>query len=134
MPIRTLEKYQRFFRGHFINLFFESSLMGKYRIVRTEDFKKKFKKLPLFTRIGFEKQMKKVAKDPYAIGKPLGRKRFRELKNKAYRAYFIIVDEMIMILFIDISKKKDQKRIIQICKQVFKIIIKKGGIENVKYE
>lgn len=92
--------------------------MQKYRIYEYKKFRKKFKKLPIIIQKRFKKQIEKLKCNPYFIGKPLGDKDFRELKNKGYRLYYYILNRNIIIILIDISNKKDQQGIINNFKNV----------------
>jgi mRNA-degrading endonuclease RelE of RelBE toxin-antitoxin system len=83
--------------------------MKKFLIVETADFKKEFSKLPKEMRARFRKQFKRVEENPFAVGKTLGSRFFRELKNCGYRAYFVILEAKVMVLFVGTSGKKDQQ-------------------------
>lgn len=87
-----------------------------YSFKETDEFRKKFNKLPYFVRLKFKKQFKHLRQDPYSAGTPLGNRWFRELKNGIYRVYYLIYDEEIIILLVNISKKKDQQTIINFTK------------------
>lgn len=82
--------------------------MNRFSVTETAGFKKEFRKLPGEMRARFRKQFKRLEEDPYSVGKPLGSKHFRELKNLCYRAYFVIVENEITIILVSVSKKKDQ--------------------------
>ncbi len=90
--------------------------MEKREIIRTEKFRRSFKKLPENIKKGFDKQIKKledIKVNPYGIGDPLGYRWFRELKQYKFRAYFYIYENEIIILFLDTSDKKTQKETIR---------------------
>jgi len=90
--------------------------MQKRDIIRTEKFRKSFKKLPFEIKKKFDKQIRKledIGVDPYGMGDPLGYKWFRELKQEKYRVYFYIYENEIIILLLDTSDKKTQKEVIQ---------------------
>lgn len=88
-----------------------------YRIKETNEFSKKFNKLPNNIKLRFEKQFKKIKKRPYNLGKPLGYKWLRELKNKKFRIYYVIYESNIIILLVGLSTKKDQQEKINIIKK-----------------
>ena len=101
-----------------------------WELQETEEFEKEFDRLPPDIRELFEEQIKQVREDPYSIGKPLGYKWFRELKNKGWRVYYLIYDEKIVVLFVGVSGKKSQQAVINIIKwnlPVFKEFVEKGG-------
>lgn len=95
--------------------------MTKYNLKETDEFSKEFKKLPLGIKKRFEEQFKQVEFDPFSIGKPLGYKWFRELKNEGFRVYYLIYDNEIIVLFVGVSNKKSQQRVINIIKSNIKI-------------
>jgi len=95
--------------------------MPKYKLKGTDEFEKQFNKFPQDIKNKFEKQFKKVKKDPYGIGKPLGYKWFRELKNKKSRVYYLIYEKEIIVLFVGISDKKNQQEIIEFVTNNLKI-------------
>lgn len=95
--------------------------MPCYKIKRMEKFEKAFYKLPPEIKLRFEKQFMRLEEDPYAIGKPLGQRWFRELKNSIYRVYYLIYNEETIVLLADASNKKDQKKVISFTKSRLKL-------------
>ena len=91
--------------------------MPRYKLVQTRDFEKEFKKLPEEIKKRFQKQFRRVAQNPYATGKPLGHKEFRELKNKNFRVYYMIYNTKIIVLLVGASDKKAQKSTIYYIKK-----------------
>jgi len=90
--------------------------MQKRDVIRTERFRRGFKKLPIEIKERFDKQIRKLEDiniDPYGMGDPLGYRWFRELKQGKYRLYFYIYENEIVILLLDTSDKKAQKEVIQ---------------------
>jgi len=101
--------------------------MEKYQLKQTDEFKKEFEKLPNDIKYRFEKQIKKVEVNPYGIGKSLGYRWFRELKNKIYRVYYLVFDKEILVLFVNVSDKKRQKDTLNLIKQnmdIYKLMFK----------
>jgi mRNA-degrading endonuclease RelE of RelBE toxin-antitoxin system len=99
-----------------------------WELKETNEFEKQYSKLPLDIKDRFEEQFKKVRADPYSIGKTLGYKWFRELKNEGYRLYYLIYDEQVVVLFVGTSDKKSQQAVITVIKhnlKIFKEFIKK---------
>ncbi len=87
----------------------------KRKLLETSIFRKKFKKLTKETKKRFESQfriLQDLSVSPYQIGKPLGFREFRELKQKGVRVYFYVYKSKIIILLLDVSNKKTQEDII----------------------
>ncbi len=105
--------------------------MIKYKIKETAKFEKAFNKLPNDIRQRFRKQFRKLEENPYSIGKPLGYKYIRELKNKGHRTYYIIYDKQVIILLVGVSNKKTQQEMISFIKNnlsLFSELIEKGEV------
>lgn len=90
-----------------------------FELKETEEFTKQFQKLPLDIQNRFQKQFIKIKNNPFSIGKPLTYKWFRELKNKNYRAYYIVYKQKIIVMLVAISNKKTQQNIINAIKAKF---------------
>ncbi len=100
-----------------------------WKLQETEEFEKEFNRLPADIRERFEDQFRQVEKDPYSIGKPLGYKWLRELKNEGWRVYYLIYDGKVVVLFVGVSGKKSQQAVINIIKhnlRMFKKFVEKG--------
>ncbi|HIJ10584.1 TPA: hypothetical protein HA278_00875 [Candidatus Woesearchaeota archaeon] len=100
-----------------------------WELKETEEFEVQFHRLSGDIQERFEEQFKQVQEDPYSIGKPLGYKWFRELKNGGIRVYYLIYDEQVLVLFVGTSDKKNQQTVINIIKhnlKMFKDFIEKG--------
>ncbi len=83
-----------------------------YTLKMTEKFEKKFYKLiPKQLQAQTWNRLKKLTLNPY-IRKPLGYKFIRELKLDKFRIYFVVFDNEILILLVDISDKKNQQEVI----------------------
>ncbi len=98
-----------------------------YSLVEIDKFEKAFNKLPLHIKERFKKQFKRLEEDPYSIGKSLGYKWLRELKNEGYRVYYLIYDEDVIVLLVGVSDKKNQKEVILFIKSniiVFREFVK----------
>lgn len=97
--------------------------MDKRDIIRTERFRKTFKKLPVHIKKRFDKQIRRLEDiniDPYGLGDSLGYRWFRELKQGKYRVYFYIYKNEIVILLLDTSNKKTQNEVISKIKKYLK--------------
>ncbi|MDP7506790.1 MAG: type II toxin-antitoxin system RelE/ParE family toxin [Candidatus Woesearchaeota archaeon] len=105
--------------------------MAEYELIETTDFEKSFNKLPIQIKERFKIQFNNLKDDPYSQGKPLGYKRFRELKNDAYRVYYLVYDNEIIVLFVGVSDKKDQQEVIDVVKNNIEVF--KNFIENRNY-
>ena len=90
-----------------------------YQIKITELFNEQFKKIiPKQYHEDIKRRISKLKENPF-IGKPLGDKYLRELKLKKFRIYFIIFEKKIIVFLVAISDKKDQKKIIQLVKDMY---------------
>ncbi len=101
-----------------------------WELRETEEFEHKFEELPPTIKERFEGQIKKLCENPYALGKPLGYPWFRELKNDKYRAYYLVYDQLVVVLFVGVSDKKNQQAVINIIKnnlKMFKEFVEKGA-------
>ena len=99
-----------------------------WELKETDEFQKEFNKLPNEIKARFELQFQKVEENPYGLGKPLGYKWFRELKNEGYRVYYLIYDTKIIVLFVGVSDKRSQQDIINVIKRNLRMF--KDFIEN----
>ena len=88
-----------------------------YLLKTTRDFRKQFKKLPKEMQRRFNWQFRILKDDPFHYGRPLGNKKFRELKNEGFRVYFVIYKEQIVVLLIGVSNKKTQQNVIDYVKR-----------------
>lgn len=101
-----------------------------WELRETIEFEDNFAKLSPDIKERFENQIKKLRNNPYALGKPLGYPWFRELKNEKFRVYYLIYDQLIVILFVAVSDKKTQQEAINIIKgnlKMFKEFVEKGA-------
>lgn len=87
-----------------------------WELKETEEFIHQYQKLPPSMKTRFEKQFHKVSENPYGIGKPLGYEWFRELKNDKFRVYYLIYDQQVLVLFVGVSDKNSQQKVIDIIK------------------
>lgn len=92
-----------------------------YNLKETDEFSKEFKKLPKDIKERFEKQFKDVEINPFNMGKSLGYKWFRELKNEGFRVYYLVYKKEIIALFVGVSDKKSQQKVINLIKNNIKI-------------
>lgn len=101
-----------------------------WELRKTNEFGEKFDELPPDIKERFENQIQKLQENPYALGKPLGYPWFRELKNDKWRVYFLIYDQLVVVLFVGVSDKKSQQVVIDVIKnnvKVFKEFVEKGA-------
>ena len=81
-----------------------------YKIYTTEEFNKDFNKLSSQERIRANKILKQLKEKGDEVGKPLsGLAFFREKKFNGNRLYYLVYDELFIILAIAISDKKAQQ-------------------------
>ena len=101
-----------------------------WELRETSEFEHKFEELPPDIKERFENQIKKLQENPYALGKTLGYPWFRELKNDKWRVYYLIYDQLVVVLFVGVSDKKTQQAVINIVKnnlKAFKEFVEKGA-------
>ena len=87
----------------------------KFSIYRTKTFDKEFDKLPLSEQREIEKFEKRLVDSPF-IGKPLGFVFFREKKLNSRRIYYLIYEDLVVVLMVGISDKKTQQATIDAIK------------------
>ena len=83
-----------------------------FRVFTTNEFKENFNKLDFSDRKRVHKIMKQLRERGDQIGKPLGRKYFREKKFGGKRLYFLIYKKFMIILAVGINNKKAQQETI----------------------
>ena len=87
-----------------------------YNIVKTESFKKLFHKLiPKNLQGDIERRIRKLSENPY--NSKLLTERLREIKADKFRIYFVIIESKVLIVFVGVSDKKDQQRMIDSLKE-----------------
>jgi mRNA-degrading endonuclease RelE of RelBE toxin-antitoxin system len=93
----------------------------KYSIIKTNHFIERFDKIiPREIKSYFTSQMQKLENNPFGIGKALKYDFFRELKHGKYRLYYIIYEEKVMVVMVDVSNKKTQQNVIDRIIEEFK--------------
>ncbi len=83
----------------------------KFKVFRTEEFRKELFTLPKNVQEEAKKIKDKIAENPF-VGDPLGFKFLREKKVKGLRFYFLIYEDINAVLFVAISDKKAQQQTI----------------------
>jgi putative component of toxin-antitoxin plasmid stabilization module len=79
-----------------------------YRVYRTETFDKRVKKLSRKEQNQITRIENQLKINPF-VGKPLGYRFFREKKIGGKRIYYLIYEEMVIILLVGLSDKKTQQ-------------------------
>lgn len=79
-----------------------------FKVVGTETYLKELGKWPKADREVAEKMAKKLAESPLA-GKPLGYPFLREKKIREKRIYFLVYEELKLVMLVATSSKKDQQ-------------------------
>ncbi len=89
-----------------------------YEIYATEEFLDDYEKLSKAEKDRIEKIKEQLKVNPYT-GKPLGYKFFREKRVNRKRIYFLIYEDIVIVLFVAISDKKTQQATIDAIKMAF---------------
>lgn len=87
----------------------------KFSVYRTKTFDKEFDKLPIAEQREIEKFEKKLVDNPF-IGKPLGFVFFREKRLNNRRVYYLIYEDLVIVLMVGIGDKKTQQATIDVIK------------------
>ena len=87
----------------------------KFSVYRTKTFDKEFDKLPVAEQREIEKFEKKLVENPF-IGKPLGFVFFREKRLNSRRVYYLIYEELVVVLMVGTSDKRTQQATIDAIK------------------
>ena len=80
----------------------------KFKIFRTKTFEKEFEKLPKIEQEMIVKFENKLVEDPF-LGKPLGYLFFREKKLNRRRIYYLVYEDLVVVLMVGVSDKKTQQ-------------------------
>ena len=88
----------------------------KFKVFRTKTFDKEFDKLPKSEQREIERFEKKLVENPF-VGKPLGLVFFREKKLNGRRVYYLIYEDIVIVLMVAISDKKTQQATIDAIKE-----------------
>lgn len=87
----------------------------KYKIIGTETYEREISKLDRAEKEAVDKIPERLSEDPY-IGKPLGYYFLREKRIREKRIYYLVYEELKVILLVATSSKRDQQRIIDFIK------------------
>ena len=79
-----------------------------FKILRTQKFIEQFQQLPKQTQEEIKKLRDKLKENPF-VGDPLGFKFFREKKFGGLRLYFLVYEDIVVVLFVALSDKKTQQ-------------------------
>ena len=82
-----------------------------YRVVLSETLEEKMKKLDTATKKRIIKLVEKLEQNPF-VGKPLRYDFFREKRIDGFRIYYLILKDVLLVVFLDFSDKKEQQKII----------------------
>ena len=87
-----------------------------YRAYRTETFDKKIRKLSAEEQKRIENIEQQLKENPF-VGKPLGYRFFREKKVGGKRIYYLVYDDLKVVLLVAVSDKKTQQATIDMIKE-----------------
>lgn len=93
----------------------EVLLPPMYRVIGTETYQKEISQWTKEDREAAEKIPEKLAENPY-IGDQLGYPFLRERRVKEKRVYYLIYDDLNLVLLVAVSGKKDQQKTIDYLK------------------
>ena len=91
-----------------------------FQIYVVEEFLKDYEKLSKREKERIDKIKDQLKINPY-VGKPLGFKFFREKRVDGKRIYFLIYQDVVIVLLVAISDKKTQQATIDAIKMAFEI-------------
>ena len=87
-----------------------------YKVVATETYQKEIENWSKIDKEAAEKIPSKLKLNPL-IGKPLGYKFLREKKIKEKRLYYLVYEDLKLVLLVATSGKKDQQATIEHIKE-----------------
>ncbi len=79
-----------------------------YKVIGTETYLKELEKWPRADREVAEKMARKIAENPFSE-KPLGYHFLREKKIREKRIYFLVYENLELVMLVATSGKKDQQ-------------------------
>ncbi len=83
---------------------------GEYKIYNTEEFNRDFNKLDKSKQLRVKKILKQLKERGIDVGKPLaGLSFFKEKKFNGKRLYYLVYENILVILVLGISDKKAQQ-------------------------
>lgn len=82
-----------------------------YKVIGTETYEKELEKWTKADRLMAEKIPKQLSNNPY-IGDPLSYKFLREKRVKEKRIYFLVYEDLKLVLLVATSGKKNQQETI----------------------
>ena len=101
--------------------------MENYGVYHSNSFDKELSKYDKSFLEKLDKIEDQITQNPYT-GDPLGVKWFREKKYGKHRIYCLIYDDLRVVFMVAISEKKDQQKVINTIRLLFKFFRKE--IEN----
>lgn len=82
-----------------------------YRVFTSETLERKIEKFAPHLKERLEKLKKSLEENPFT-GKPLKHDYLREKKWGPFRVYYLIVKDLLIVLLLEFSDKKDQQKVI----------------------
>ena len=92
----------------------------EYEIRTTAEFWTDYEKLSKSEQERIDKVKEQLKTNPY-VGKPLGYKFFREKRVDGKRLYYLVYEDVIVVLLVTLSDKKAQQATIDAIKRAFEI-------------
>lgn len=95
-------------------------MVEKFTILVMDTFEKEFLKLDNAIRLRFKKKFSILLHSPFSLGKPLSVPWLRELKVDKFRLYYLVEEDILLILFIALSNKNNQSERISEIKEILR--------------
>lgn len=87
-----------------------------FKVIGTNSYLREIGKLPKDYREAADKIPKKLADNPFS-GKPLNYPFLRETRIKEKRVYYLVYEDLKLVLLVAMSSKKDQQKTIDHIKE-----------------
>lgn len=89
-----------------------------YKVFSTKTYDDEVEKLPLDYQQSIQRVEQQLAKNPF-VGKNLSYRFLREKRIREKRIYYLVYEDIVLILLVAVSGKKDQQKTIDHIKNNF---------------
>lgn len=83
-----------------------------FKVIGTKTYSEEMEKLPKDYQAAAEKIVKKLAENPF-LGDPLGYPFLRERRIREKRVYYLVYDDLKLVLVVAVGGKKNQQATIE---------------------